>query len=130
MVYKLLFSLFGAIVPGMHETPEVQYMWRLKIAALLTATAACVPLMVMASTGHLWGFTGFVPKADFESYLSEARLLRAQRLRVDLLALQYSRCKAPTEEARRLYTLNLDQLQYDYFKLTGQTYNPIDCSYL
>lgn len=127
---NLLASLFGAIVPSLDADPEVQYMWRLKIAGLVCVLILGVPVIVLAATGKIWGFDGFLPKADFEFYLKEAHKLREERLRVDLLNLQASRCKAPTEEARQLYTREIDALEIEYEVLTGRQHHSIDCRFL
>lgn len=124
---NLLSSLFGAIVPSLDADPEVQYMWRLKIAGVVSLLIIALPLMVMAATGHIWGFEGFTPERDFKAYLIEARKLREERIRVDLLALQASRCKSPTDEGRRLYTQSIDSLENQYFELTGRYYPTADC---
>lgn len=127
---NLLTSFFGAIVPSLDADPEVQYVWRLKIAALVSVLIVSVPVIVLAATGHIWGFDGFLGKSDFQTYLIEAHKLREERLRVDLLALQSSRCKAPTDEARQLYTREIDSLEIEYENLTGRSHHNIDCKFL
>lgn len=130
MFLNLLSSLFGAVVPSLDSDPQVQYMWRLKIAGLLTLCCISIPLIVMAGTGHLWGFDGFVTRADFATYVAEARKMREDRLRVDLLALQTARCKAPDGDVRRLYNENISRLQEQYHDLKGYDYALFDCSQL
>jgi hypothetical protein len=120
-VIESLKVLWALIIPPVDASPTIQYLYRVRVAAV-----ACAGFMISISYA---AFTyGMTPWFDGFAKTSEVRALRIHILDEQLLGLRIHHCSATNAEARQQYLRRIQIMQEEYYELVKIPYTLPGCN--
>lgn len=152
-IWKFILHTFVGLAPPEGADPKAEHTWRVNVSrgvslALIMAALALFILAVIFGFFPKVPIDGFARRADVSSVSSQftaqigavnqtvtkeltvSNHRYAAQLSSALIDLREKQCKTKNQGTRLQYSHDLDQLEQEYFELTGTSKTLVDCGSL